>query len=669
MKIASQLLSTTPSTASKAATLPDNVGVFHGVLSTAAAKSSKSDEGGLPKAKLPAQDAKSQTPEIKKKFVASDTSIALVTAPDISASNQLPVQALTQLSNSLSPTHATPTQPVKQVVSYAPVAAESSTGQPLRPTSSASDSVVVKLPTNLATTGWTSQNLPDQNRTATGSAETADELPVVDGAEELLYKDSAPSSAPSIAQPVAFQSLQTQSDNPSAADTSLAEPRAESGSISLAVLPAAKTVAESVPVVSIAEKAVPSALVGSHKTGSAPAIAFLPVAAMKTDSAAPVAATKPVPSSSAPVSAAGQQSVVAEAPIVSGLSISHIVGSKAAATDLNAPVSKASDTSNPSPIVPVIDSTPSATQQAAAAIVQNAVAPVSLSGMKFADESQAAYTVGANQAPMVGRVANAGNEMATRHTASAAKAKPTFGVSVSGSSFADSSDTTAQTEGLSTGTASQLPKGSEATATANQTADSNEIAVGIANQQQMPQAGPANGSDHTPELSQSGSVSAGSAVQTAPAQAVPDHLPMQGISSAQLVQSVRSSEMKLGMQSPEFGNISISTSLIHQTLSAQISIDHSELGRALAVHLPAIEEKIGSAYGVQARVELRDSNNSASSGDSGYSNSGQQSREQRQSQGGGANASHGVAFKKLAARTNFTQVSTTATVSRLDVRA
>ena len=89
-------------------------------------------------------------------------------------------------------------------------------------------------------------------------------------------------------------------------------------------------------------------------------------------------------------------------------------------------------------------------------------------------------------------------------------------------------------------------------------------------------------------------------------------------SSAQLIQSAGQTEMRLGMRSAEFGNISISTSVSHQAISAQISLDHSELGRALALHLPAIEEKLGNAYGLHARVEVRDeSAASRSAADSG----------------------------------------------------
>ena len=144
---------------------------------------------------------------------------------------------------------------------------------------------------------------------------------------------------------------------------------------------------------------------------------------------------------------------------------------------------------------------------------------------------------------------------------------------------------------------------------------------------------------------------------------------MPALNSAQLIQSMHHSEMRLGMQSAEFGNISINTSLNHSALSAQISIDHSELGRALAVHLPAIEEKLGAAYGVQARVEVRDSS-TAPGNNSDQSASGQQqgSRGDRGGDRGGNNAS---SFFGSSSQTGAltSSISTAAVDStRLDIR-
>jgi hypothetical protein len=78
------------------------------------------------------------------------------------------------------------------------------------------------------------------------------------------------------------------------------------------------------------------------------------------------------------------------------------------------------------------------------------------------------------------------------------------------------------------------------------------------------------------------------------------------LNTAQVVQSMGQTEMRVGMHSQEFGAISISTTLSHQELAAQISIDHTGLGDALAAHLPGMQEKLGAAYGVPVRVEIRD---------------------------------------------------------------
>jgi hypothetical protein len=149
----------------------------------------------------------------------------------------------------------------------------------------------------------------------------------------------------------------------------------------------------------------------------------------------------------------------------------------------------------------------------------------------------------------------------------------------------------------------------------------------------------------------------------------------QALNSAQLIQSVHGSEMRLGMNSAEFGNISINTSINHQTLSAQISMDHSALGNALAMHLPAIEEKLGSAYGLQAKVELRDTASHSTASDSSSSpSSSSQSSGDRRSQGDSNGRPSGGLQSSIGALTssNFTSSSTSTSMaagtSRLDIR-
>lgn len=135
------------------------------------------------------------------------------------------------------------------------------------------------------------------------------------------------------------------------------------------------------------------------------------------------------------------------------------------------------------------------------------------------------------------------------------------------------------------------------------------------------------------------------------------------VNSAQLIQSVRHSEMRLGLQSDEFGSMSISTSLGRQVLSAQISTEHLELGRALAVHLPAMEQKLSTAYGLPAKVEL---NNTTSSSDTP---SGQQSQGGGRQQRSSSNAtplSTGIAGPVTTA--DYTADAVATGSSRLDIR-
>ncbi len=361
---------------------------------------------------------------------------------------------------------------------------------------------------------------------------------------------------------------------------------------------------------------------------------------------------------------AAPQAVVA-ATIVSAQPALQAVSPKAAASGQTDSIAQVGDASDKNPALQVIDSNSEATQQTAAAVEQSVAVPASLLGSRLGNESQATSAIVANPGPSGGSAVDTAKEGAGHQSSFVVKPKSASLISAGGSKSVDDSDSSSQVGGVSAAPVSSVSKGAEAPGTVNQDVSDSKSAIHIADVQQ---AAPTEIGSRNPQLAPGGSATDGRAAQSVPFQAVPDSQPMQSISSAQLTQSMRSSEMKLGMQSAEFGNISISTSLNHQALSAQISLDHSELGRALAVHLPAIEEKLGSAYGVQAKVELRESNNPSSSNDSGYSNSGQQSREHRQSQGGGPTASSGAMLERIAARASFTPVSTTAAASRLDIR-
>ena len=138
-----------------------------------------------------------------------------------------------------------------------------------------------------------------------------------------------------------------------------------------------------------------------------------------------------------------------------------------------------------------------------------------------------------------------------------------------------------------------------------------------------------------------------------------------GLSSAQLVQSMRGSEMRIGMHSEEFGNISINTSLTHQSLAAQISFDHAELGKAMAVHVPAMQEKLGSAYGVQTRVEVRDGQ--AAFGGNAGQGAGQNPRGQGRSSNAGTTFS-ADGMGNVTDTTTYAPISAYDSSTRLDIR-
>jgi len=88
---------------------------------------------------------------------------------------------------------------------------------------------------------------------------------------------------------------------------------------------------------------------------------------------------------------------------------------------------------------------------------------------------------------------------------------------------------------------------------------------------------------------------------------------MSGISTARLIQTMGESQMRVGMHSNEFGDISIRTVVSQQQMQTQISVDHSELGSALSAHIPSIQTKLGSEYGLHATIEVNQSGASFSS--------------------------------------------------------
>jgi hypothetical protein len=71
------------------------------------------------------------------------------------------------------------------------------------------------------------------------------------------------------------------------------------------------------------------------------------------------------------------------------------------------------------------------------------------------------------------------------------------------------------------------------------------------------------------------------------------------------------------MRSSEFGSISISTSTTPDLISAQISLDHSELARTIAAHLPEMQTRLANNQGMDVQIGLNEDRGGHSAGTSG----------------------------------------------------
>ena len=80
-----------------------------------------------------------------------------------------------------------------------------------------------------------------------------------------------------------------------------------------------------------------------------------------------------------------------------------------------------------------------------------------------------------------------------------------------------------------------------------------------------------------------------------------------GINTAHVVQTMNQSEMRVGMRSAEFGEISVRTAISQQLMTAQISVDHRELSGAISSHASALAAKLGTDFGMRASIEVTQS--------------------------------------------------------------
>jgi hypothetical protein len=109
--------------------------------------------------------------------------------------------------------------------------------------------------------------------------------------------------------------------------------------------------------------------------------------------------------------------------------------------------------------------------------------------------------------------------------------------------------------------------------------------------------------------------------------------PASGINTAKVIQTMGETEMRVGMHSTEFGNISIRTTVSQQQMLAQISVDHGDLSQAISAHVGSMQTKLGEESGLRTVIEVNHSGNQGGN-HSGASGSGEPGRSPQQEQRG-----------------------------------
>jgi len=140
------------------------------------------------------------------------------------------------------------------------------------------------------------------------------------------------------------------------------------------------------------------------------------------------------------------------------------------------------------------------------------------------------------------------------------------------------------------------------------------------------------------------------------------------INTARLIQSMGQSEMRVGMRSNEFGNISISTSTTRDLVSAQISLEHGELAKTLVTHLPEMQARLGGNQPADVRIDM----NGAATGQ-GTGNFGGMSNDSSGQSRGGRQPAGNMAASQSGSSVAEQQLSSVAAAApsdyaRLDIR-
>ncbi len=84
--------------------------------------------------------------------------------------------------------------------------------------------------------------------------------------------------------------------------------------------------------------------------------------------------------------------------------------------------------------------------------------------------------------------------------------------------------------------------------------------------------------------------------------------------TAKLVQGMSQSEFRIGMQSQEFGNIDIRTSIARHMFSAQISVEHGDVAKSLTAQLPGLYHRLADQQVAVGNIVIQGQSLGTSSG-------------------------------------------------------
>jgi hypothetical protein len=135
------------------------------------------------------------------------------------------------------------------------------------------------------------------------------------------------------------------------------------------------------------------------------------------------------------------------------------------------------------------------------------------------------------------------------------------------------------------------------------------------------------------------------------------------INSAKLIQAMGQTEMRVGLHTTEYGDISIRTSVSQQQMQAQISLDHSELSQAIAAHISSVQTKLGDEHGIQASIQINNQGTSYSS------DSGQPSQRQQYAFAGSTGPADAADYAEADNGMSLGMLAATGNEHRLDIRA